>query len=132
MSSTPHLSVHYRNKSVPLWLNRAILSRACRAIYGKFVRHFPPDPSYRVLDLGVDASSETRELHFFEHHYPFKDRITACGLESPMLFESIYPEIPYCQVARHERLPFCDGEFDLVFCNAVIEHVGDRTQQRTF
>ncbi len=33
-----------------------------------------------------------------------------------------FPNVP-CLCADGEQLPFCDGAFDVVFCNSVIEHV---------
>lgn len=39
----------------------------------------------------------------------------------------------YVRASRAERrLPFKDGEFDLVFCSAVVEHVGTRAAQEHF
>lgn len=38
----------------------------------------------------------------------------------------------YVRLRRGESLPFEDGTFDVVFCNAVIEHVGSRAAQRRF
>jgi SAM-dependent methyltransferase len=75
---------------------------------------------------------EAPEQHFFEYNYPHRSRITAAGLEEPDLFEGCFPEIPYVQLQRGEPLPFEAGSFDIVFSNAVIEHVGTRDQQREF
>jgi 2-polyprenyl-3-methyl-5-hydroxy-6-metoxy-1,4-benzoquinol methylase len=43
-----------------------------------------------------------------------------------------YQGLTYRQVRAGEPLPFRDGEFDVVFSNAVIEHVGSRTAQVSF
>ena len=58
--------------------------------------------------------------------------MVACGLEEPDHVEQLFPQVRYVRVARAQALPFADREFDLAFCNAVIEHVGTRERQRAF
>ena len=70
-------------------------------------------------------------LNFFEEHYPWPERITALGLHDGDGFRARYPEIRYVQ-GDACALPFEDGAFDIVFSNAVIEHVGGRERQRQF
>lgn len=127
-----HTSVRYRKKAVPLALARFLLRRGQMALYCRYVRRFPPRPEQRVLDLGVNASLESRELYFFEANYPYPERVVAAGLESSELFSSLFPEIEYVQLRRGEPLPFADAAFDVIFCNAVVEHVGSRRVQKAF
>jgi SAM-dependent methyltransferase len=93
-----------------------------------------PTPKTSVLDIGADELGFGEEhgcgtMNFFEEHYPWPERITALGLHDGERFRARYPGIRYVQ-GDACALPFADGEFDIVFSNAVIEHVGGRDRQR--
>jgi SAM-dependent methyltransferase len=93
-----------------------------------------PTPETTVLDVGADElafgeGDGCRTLNFLEELYPWPRMITALGLQDGAGFRARYPDIAYVQ-GDATALPFDDGAFDVVFSNAVIEHVGGRDNQR--
>jgi SAM-dependent methyltransferase len=111
--------------------------RSRRRKLALFLETIAPTAETTVLDLGADdlafgdPGGLVATLNHFEEHYPWPERITALGLSTGDRFRERYPRVRYVQ-GDALALPFADGEFDVVFSNAVIEHVGGRDRQRRF
>ena len=99
-----------------------------------FLELLGPDPETTVVDVGVtDAPFRAGSTdNFFEALYPWPERITAVGVTELDRFRAAFPRVRAVR-ADGRSLPFADGEFDLGFSNAVVEHVdGGRAGQRRF
>jgi SAM-dependent methyltransferase len=111
--------------------------RSRRRKLALFLETMRPTRETSVLDIGADElgfddpGAGCRTLNYFEEHYPWPERITALGLTEGERFRARYPRVRYVQGDALD-LPFADDEFDVVYSNAVIEHVGDRERQRRF
>jgi SAM-dependent methyltransferase len=106
--------------------------RARRVIYQRFMDVLSPGADEIILDIGVTSDKKFPESNFFEWFYPHKNRITCAGTEDGAYLEKQYPGVCFVQVVSGQPLPFPERYFDIAFSNAVLEHVGDREQQRSF
>jgi len=114
----------------------SISLRSRKRKLGLLLDELQPTAETSVLDVGADElgfgdGDGCATMNFFEESYPWPERITALGLHDGEGFRACYPDIPYMQ-GDACALPFADGAFDIVFSNAVIEHVGGRARQRQF
>lgn len=105
--------------------------RARERMLQRFLALFQPGPQTRVLDLGVTPDLTLPESNHFEQRYPYPQALTAVSIEDITPLRQRFANIELQQIAPGD-LPFADGAFDLVFCSAVLEHVGNEGQQRRF
>jgi SAM-dependent methyltransferase len=101
-------------------------------MFARFMEKMKPDAKHKILDIGVTNDDRYQESNYFERLYPVKDRIVCVGTEDGSYLETKYPGIKFIQISPGERLPFDNHEFDIAFSNAVIEHVGNRENQKAF
>jgi 2-polyprenyl-3-methyl-5-hydroxy-6-metoxy-1,4-benzoquinol methylase len=110
-----------------------VLEKYREAVYADFVATFPPNSSSKILDIGF-SMHDLPSMNYLERMYPFPANVTATYVEEeiPETMKR-YSDIQFVQTHRAEaRLPFKDGQFDIVFSSAVIEHVGNRRAQVDF
>lgn len=88
----------------------------------------------QILDVGVSAerSGGPAERNYFLKSFRYLScNYTGLGIQDLSGMEALFPGKRFVQYSGG-RFPFRDEEFDWVFSNAVVEHVGDESMQLGF
>ena len=113
--------------SIPIKL----AARQRRKMYDIFLSVTGIQEQDTVLDLGVTCDRTYSHSNYLEQWYPYKNRITACGIDDAKFLEEMHPGLRFVR-ADGRNLPFADREFDYVHSSAVVEHAGSREKQAAF
>ncbi|HXS67965.1 MAG TPA: methyltransferase domain-containing protein [Candidatus Polarisedimenticolia bacterium] len=110
---------------------RKISAIARRRVYDLFMDRMRPAPADRILDIGATEDSGV-ESNMLEQLYPHRDKLTCLSLTDGKSILAHYPGVHHVQTTPGAPLPFERNAFDIVYCNAVLEHVGSRKRQKEF
>ena len=123
--------IYYRHAG-SIGLVRRVSLQARLNVFRVFMEMLRPGAETSVLDVGVSLDVASPESNVLEQFYPHPDQLVCAGIGDGVAFRQAYPRVRFVQIVPHERLPFSDGQFDVAYSNAVVEHTGSRANQRAF
>lgn len=96
-----------------------------------FLELFRPSATDTLLDVGPTDAERHPSSNILEKTYPYPHNITALGMSAYENFSRLYPSVKVVQYDGG-AFPFADNAFDICWCSAVLEHVGDEDRQIRF
>lgn len=104
-----------------------------RKKYALFISLIKPKPEETILDVGVSPHFG-RATNYLELWYPYPEQITALTNNDEKKFKNFREQFPEVKLVFGDAkaLNSPNNHFDIVFSNAVVEHVGNEEEQKRF
>ena len=99
--------------------------------YSQFLTLLAPKPEETILDAGVNTTEYSEADNYLEKNYSYPEKITALGQGEMGEFQKRYPNVRALS-GDGRALSFPNNAFHIAYSNAVIEHVGNRDDQKRF
>jgi len=114
-------------------LTEKITLKSRQRKYDLFISLIKPKPGETILDVGVSPHLG-RATNYLELWYPRPEQITALANDEEKKFKNFRERFSEVKLVFGDgkNLDFPDNNFDIVFCNAVVEHVGTNEEQKRF
>ncbi|MGF6240992.1 hypothetical protein P3T42_002743 [Paraburkholderia sp. GAS38] len=100
-----------------------------RRMFSRFLSALRPALAESILDVGATSDDTYESSNYLVAWYAHKDRLTALGIDDASFIEKKFPGTRFVR-GNGLNLPFDDQAFDYVHSSAVIEHVGDKLNQK--
>lgn len=109
-----------------------ILDKSRKKAFKNFIKHIEPKINDIILDSGA-AGDYHGEQPFFEDNYNYKENIIGLNININELrsLRKKYKQIPLL-LADGCCLPFKKQSIDIIFSNAILEHVGNIKKQKKY
>ena len=124
--------IDYFSRGPLVTLRDNVAYKARTKIQRLFMNSLDPKSDEKVVDIGVTPDIEHKETNYFEKNYPYKEKVTITSIEDCNFLVEMYGLETFVMTKAKESFPFEDNEFNLLFCSAVLEHVGNRQDQKFF
>jgi SAM-dependent methyltransferase len=123
-------AIYYRD-GLRLPLAKRVMRAARQRMYDLFRAECRPDAFSSIVDIGA-SDEESDEANVLEKMHPHTGMITCAGIGTGADILKAYPGIRFQHIEPGSPLPFRDGQFDIAYSNAVLEHVGGPQQRSHF